>query len=81
MMHEFSETLTFICYVYLGPQQNFHTYIQFKNYSRMAKIEVCYIYYFEHITHNKSVNIACQLFDIWAYKPLLTNSTFFDGVK
>ena len=38
--------------------------MQFKNYSRLAKTEVNYIYYFEHITHNKSVNIAGQLFDI-----------------
>ena len=80
MMHEFLGTLTFICYAYLGTQENFHTYIQFKNYSRIAKTKVYYINYFENITHNKSVNIACQFFNIWAYKPLLTNSTFFDDV-
>ena len=52
MMHEFLQT-SFVSYIYLDIQWNVHIYVQFKNYSRITKNEVCHIYKLKHIKHKK----------------------------
>ena len=44
-----------------------YLYIQFKDYSRIAKTEVCHIYNLKHIKHNKFANVDSQFSNVWAY--------------
>ena len=56
-----------------------YLYMQFKDYSRIAKTEVCHIYNLKHIKHNKFANVDSQFSNVWAYYLPSTNSTFNDG--